>query len=403
MEDRYEVRLYNTEGLLKHVFDSWSSLSVDFRLNDFSTHTLSFPSTDTRVRDFDKDAIIEVRRKNDLIDWHTVYTGFHRTPRYQVTATGLQIFTSYGRSLEDLLARRVLAYASPHNPNGNATSVLRGIVEENLGPNAIAGIYGDPRFASGVQVGFTTGAHGPGPIWDAERSGKEMLGVLTEIANTMGCDFNVIWVPPADFRFETYFPQMGVDRTQTTGEFPLLFGVNLGNVSSLDYTVSATEEKNKIFLISAPTDAEKTAFPLIKSYLRFTSATGAINDSPWNMREMLRDVGEDLTYASIAQNELRKNAAIPALSLDIAQTPTCMFGKDYFLGDLVSVIVPPLNHLIDIKITGYRITEAGDTHTLDFSFGELAPSDSKNPFQLIGQSFRNVIRRLIDLEAIQHK
>lgn len=359
--DLYEVRLYSTSGSLLHVFDGWSSLNVDRRLNDFSTHTFNFPSSDPRSLAFQKDCFVQVRRKNAYLDWYTEYVGFHRTRRVQITATGLEIFTSYGRSLEDLLRRRSLAFTDPYTKLGPADDVMKAFVRDNT-TNAPL------RFRDGTITNFSVQADlSLGTIWEGERSRRVLIDVLQEIAKASDVDFYVDWIPPASFLFRTVYPRPIRN---------LVFSTDFGNLASFDYTNSATEEFNCVIIGNS-----------------FTKTSAASSDSPWNLSEIIADPGSNLTPQEIdtlADEELARSGAKENVSLDILQTPTSQYGRDYFLGDTVRVRMG--EEFFTKIIMGVSLTESGDSHKLDFTFGEPIGDP-------VIASFRNLARRIRRLES----
>lgn len=364
MSDTYEVRLYNNQGILQHVFDGWSSLNVEERLSNFSTHVFSIPSTDLRVASFVKDCYIQVRRRNDVLDWYQEYIGLHRTSRTQLSTEGKQIFTSYGRSLEDLLRRRILAYVEPYSKSGVADSVMIQLVIEN----ATAAATSPFRFVNGAIPGMTVAPiFGLGPLWEGERSRANLLDVLIEISTTTDVDFRVEWIPPTSFIFR---PFVGPTR-------PITFSAEFGNIADMDYTISATEEINVVMVNTqiAPTVFESPA------------ATGL------NRSESFVDPKANSTPQEIADfgaAEIKKGSAKEAVALTPLQTISSVYGRDYFLGDVVQVRVG--TQIFNKKIVGVNLTESGDTHSLNFNFGEVIPT--------MDLALRNIVRRLKSLEAL---
>jgi hypothetical protein len=62
------------------------------------------------------------------------------------------------------------------------------------------------------------------------------------------------------------------------------------------------------------------------------------NDSPWNHCAVFRDArnAADADLASIGDAELAKGQAKEAFSFKVLQVPGCLYGRDYFLGDVVT-------------------------------------------------------------------
>lgn len=385
-EDRYECRLYDWHGGLLSVFDTWRSLSASIKINGVSSHQFAIDSNDPRVPLFKKDYFFQIRRSNDILDWHTLYLGFHRTPQYQISPDGYEIFTSYGRSLEDLLRRRSLAYYAPYSKTGPADTVMKSFVNENAGPGAIS-----PRFRNGQLLNFTVQASfGLGPQWTGERTYRNLLDIVTEISLVSGVDFAVVPNPNiGTFQFRTYFP-LGTDRTVTTGTTPHIFSPAFGNVAVPDFTTSATEEATTIIALGSGQEGFRTK--LIGSDLIASGAT------PWSDIELIRDARNEETVAglqSIINTELLKNAAKENLTFDVIQTPASTFGVHYNLGDLITISFG--NVVRDKRILGVDINVAGPTNTLNFKFGdtEYLPDD---PTAVVVHVIRNLVKRMQSIE-----
>lgn len=381
MPDRYECRLFDWSGSLLHVFDDWEYLTVERRINDYSTHIFSLPANDSRVPSFVKDYFFQVRRRNEYIaDWQQEYIGFHRSTRFQVTSTGKQIFVGYGRSLEDVLRRRVLGYSAPYEKSGPADDVMKAFVRENAGIDALTA---NARHQDAVAPAFFVDADlGLGPNWIGERSNKPLLDVLQEIATATGVDFGVDVNLPGigGMIFRTTYPSP--DRTATQ-----FFGVELGNIADLDYTISSTEEINSVIVVSSTLGT----FP-------FNSA--ASTQTPWALSELVRDANNEASptaLSSLAATELQKGAATESIALTIIQTPSSQYGREYFFGDRVSIRIGPL--ILQKKIVGVSINQSANNQKLAFSFADLEPQPLTNQEAII-QGFRNIIKRMKILELI---
>lgn len=262
-------------------------------------------------------------------DWYRESTLLHRTPSGQLTSADHKIFTSYSRGLIDLIARREIWYyanTAQTLKGGPAETVMKQYVEENAGPSAL---FLNGRASDGVISGFTVvPTAGLGLDWAGQRSFQNLLSVLQEIASASGVDFDVVRTDtggPVAFEFRTYYPQLGTNRSAT-----VQFGTLLGNMVTPFYTNSRTEEITRVLALGA---GENTA-------RRVLAADGThIADSPWNLIEKSEDARSEDTLTGlqkIAAAVLAKGVPQESFTFQVLQTQSLMYGRDYFLGDIVT-------------------------------------------------------------------
>lgn len=334
----YLVNLYDTTGAKIAVFDAWTSLTFTHSLNGYSTHQFIMNGGDSRIDLFTKDCLFEVMRRNQeyTIAWYTEYIGFHRTPQRQITETGRRLFTSYGRGLLDLIHRRtILHYANStgSNKSGMAETVIKEFVDENAGPGAVS----PPRLRVGTLAGLAVQATaGLGGTWTGARAFHNLLEIIAEIAGQADLVFDVIRTGTLTFLFRVYAPE---DRTNTglvpstglnaAGNVPIIFAPEMGNMATPSLTNSATEEVTTIVVLGQGQEENRT-FVVRQS--------SAFADSPWNDIEDSRDARQESSIAgleSYGDEVLHDTQAQENFNCQIIQTPSCAYGRDYFLSDLI--------------------------------------------------------------------
>lgn len=323
----YLVRLHDTDGSLKEVFDKLRKMTINHKNNSISTMTLYLDGPDSRFAEFGLDNLLEVRRKVEGEDWYREYLGFHRTPQRQFTEGQAYIFTSYSRGLLDLVRRRSILYkaTTAHTLKGAAAeTVIKEFVYENVGADA----NDATRLVNGVTTGFTVDVNAAlGPTWSGQRSYKNVLEVIQEIANDSHIYFDVI-ADDTDldaFTFKTYYPVRGTDRRDT-----VIFSLDFGNMIIPSYTYSRTEEANVVAVLG-PEQGTARRTLVVESL--------AVGDSIWNRIEATYDARQQQTLAALTSagnEELEKLKAEEVFAFTILQTDSLKYGRDYFLGDLVT-------------------------------------------------------------------
>lgn len=362
---RYQVRLYNTAGTLQAVFDDWRTMELQRRVGTYDLLTFSIDGADSRKTLFTLDSIVEVWRRVGDASWYREATLLHRTPGRQITERGTRIFTCYARGLIDLLRRREILY--PANSaftlkGAVAETVMKAYVEENAGPTALESLG---RAADGALSGFTVEpSAGRGIEWAGQRSWQNLLDVLQEISAAGNVDYDVVRtdVPgsgSATFEFRCYFPQLGTDRSGT-----VQFATQFGNMQNPYYTLSRTEEYNRVVALGAGQDSARRYIVQESAY--------AI-DSPWNTIEKTQDARQEDTLSgliAIATAALETGQPQEQFTFTVLQTAAYQYGRDYFLGDIVSAAFDD-DVSATKKITGVTLNVSEGKENIDVTFSDV--------------------------------
>lgn len=353
---RVQLWLYNTSGTLVAVFDEWNTLHLERRVNTYDLMTLSIDGNDPRRALFTVDSIIEVRRKMGIDPWYVESTLMHVTGEDQITEGSKALFTSYSRGLLDLIHRRSLNYYanSPYTLKaGPGETIIKDYVNENAGPIATS----PPRISDGVTPGLTVEpSAGLGTIWAGQRSWQNLLEVIQEISLFTDVDFDVIRVGAVDFEFRTYYPQRGTNRV---GE--VTFSPTLGNMLSPSYTLSRTEEVTRVIVLGQGQESDRHIV---------TRDLPTMFDSPWRLIEATLDARQENTFNGlIAAGDafLIKKQAQESFAFSVLQTSAYQYGRDYFLGDIVSASFGAIATVKKITTATINIQDGRETIALEFS------------------------------------
>jgi hypothetical protein len=365
MPVRYQIRVYNTSGVLQAVFDRFRSLQIEHRINLASTCTIGMYGLDANVAAFQLDSLIEVRRTypEAALGWYTEYIGFHRTPQQQITTGDSRIFTSYSRGLLDLINRRSVRYYADTEGSAKgpapADDVIKQYVRENAGPLALTT---NGRLSDGVIPGLAIAPNlGQAAVYEGAHAWKNLLEACKDIGEPHNVDYDVAWLGGVNFEFRTYFPYKGTDRSEGTPE-AVIFGVAQGNYQNPSHTFSRTDEITSC-LVLGPGEG-----PLRDTTLVLSPRT---IDSPFNLIEQDQNASnEDRLNALIAiGNEvLYEKRAMFNFTFDPIQTALSAYGKHYFLGDIVTSMM--LGQTFNVKIEGVTITLSDNIEHITFELRE---------------------------------
>lgn len=387
MTANYMVHVLDTTGARKAVFDDVRDLTVELNLNGVGNHQIAFKDGDSRITYLDDvaDAGVQVWRKGDWsgATWTLVYDGFHRNDEHQITEVNTRIYTSYGRSLEDLLRRRWIQYyaSTPQTEkNGPTETVMKEFVRENAGPDATIanGRFREVATPINVQADGATGS-----TWAGARAHNNLLDVLQELAQFGSVDFAVVRTSGVVFEFRTYFPRYGLDRRLSTGGSNAhVFSPDMGNVSTPSFTKTRTDEVSSVTVLGQGED-EARSFVVEEG--------GTAGDSPWNDVEIILDsrneddaTGLDVTALVQLDNGMPRTELV----FNVFQTDGSRYGRDYAIGDWITVRFG--THEKDLRISGVTISinDAVETITLKVDDVDTRPTttSSASPLAQIAAS-----------------
>lgn len=364
MQGRVQVRIHSpTTGALQAVLVEWRTLNLERQLNHWSNMSFSLRGDDLNIQYFVTDALIAVWRSVENGTWYLEDILLHRTSQHQQTEMGTLIFTSYSRGLLDLLRRRQILYNAGSafaEKSGAGETVMKAYVDQNAGPAASHA----SRKANGVTTGLTIAADTAlGATWSGEKAWQNLAEVLDDIADPTGVDFDVVPLNndvPITFEFRTYFPQRGVDRTAQVP--PVLFGNIYANMIDPSYTISRTEEVNRVAVLGQGQESRRRVV--------IRENTTAMADSPWNTAETTADGRNSNAVAqlnSVGDEILEHRQTEKSFTFSVLQSGPFLYGREYGYGDVVYAQFGTIRETLKIVGVTLNITEGRERVGLKFS------------------------------------
>ncbi len=352
------------------ILDDWQSLDINERLDDIGSCTLVLngdPDDDTLLG-LDNQIII-YRSVLGALDGYSEFEALHRKHIRRLDESGARTVELYSVSYNEFLARRIIAFKAGtirSAKNCSAETAMKEYVSENLAiPSSLFTVVG--RLSDGFMQGLsvqpdqTVSARAAGlyiPNWTGDRAYENLLDVVKEIAIFSNIDFSIERSGEGLFVFNTYIGQYGLDRTYTDvmtttgknkyGNAPVIFNVELGNVASAEYEVARDAEAN-VIIVQGKGDASTKDTLTVKDQ-------DAINDSPWNIREVSRSSSlQDFEYQlrDFGTQALKELAAKEIFNYVPLQTVSRLYGKHYKMGDRVTVQFGSISR--NKRITGVNI------------------------------------------------
>jgi hypothetical protein len=368
---RYQIDLRDQAGALVGVIAEWVSLRYTSRINAVGEFELRLDQSNPNVGAFVLDAQVEVRRQDlaasPAIPQYTDFAGFHRTPAFETDSADDDIFRSIGVSYDDLLARRVIAYPTDSvgaAKAGVGETVMKAYVDENGG---VLSILANGRHVAGVFPGLTVPASaGGGGTWEGDRAGRRLIDVLREISDATDVDFQVVNTGPATWEFRAQLAPIGADRSVTglnpatglngAGNAPVIFSLGAANMGAPAFTTSRVNEKTVAIVLGQGIQADRATGIV---------TAAAATDSPWNAIEAAFNASEEAAAAGLAAlgaAKLEELQARESFDFDILQQPGTLYGRDYFLGDLVTARY--LTFQRNVKIMGIAVEVIGGVEAI---------------------------------------
>ncbi|MGC4918705.1 siphovirus ReqiPepy6 Gp37-like family protein [Streptomyces sp. CL7] len=260
----------------------------------------------------------------------------------------------------------------------NAELIIRQLVDENCGPGALA--------ARRIEQLVLDDVAGVGSTRSLSTRFAPLLDACREAAAPDGLGFRTRQVGN-EIRFGVYAPR---DLTGTAR-----FSAGLGNLRSLRFTLGAPRATSELVQGGGDPDDEATP-PNVRVYVEVTSGAAA----DWYRVEKLvdktgtdDDTGGELTQAgTLALEDDNPQASLSTVTVD---TEDLRAGRDYFLGDKVTVALPTGLEVADIVQT-IRLEATPDEGELVTSV--IGNSDKTTTTATV-RTVRDLARRLGRLEV----
>jgi hypothetical protein len=262
---------------------------------------------------------------------------------------------------------------------GVGSTILRQYVNLNLGPGAVTA-----RKLAGLSLGTD-------PVVGASVTGNgrwdNLLTFLQTLAITAGVWFRIIQTGVSALQFQVYSP---IDRTDT-----VKFSIDLGNLTAFEY--SSTAPTGNYFFVGG--DGDGTA----RAINEFSDSTSV---AEWGRVE--GDFVNSSGSSGSAQMSQDGSAALASgteqtsLSITPTDTPQCLYGVHYALGDTVTIqLSQPIRTPYGQAGRIVDQIQSVDVHITAENGAVTTPTIASAPASQIKQlftSFRDIKRRLNLLE-----
>lgn len=345
MPVQYTIKLYDDAGVAIGIVTPLS-IAVVHKINTPSVATFSVNLNASVVQDLDYNYIIEIIRSDPSVGMqaYTEFSGFIRywnrkyeqNPIMEVTAVDASSiiqsrivawfpnldWVSFFRAVTFPTASKILTYLWNYNIGSYARfypPILTSGQQRRYGSRLDR--WTDGRISTAVDAVDL----GIGAAIEVACSGENLHDVMVKVADTGGLDFTVLFdIPTLAYTF-FYADNLGADRrsylklsqaNNTIGN--LSRSTNLINYYTMFHVIGKGDDKNNLrnqYPTTAPTGIS----------LREAFVKGADQKN-----------GQQLYNLGFSRFRQQRQK-IQAYDIEILQSSVWRYGRDYFLGDLVSV------------------------------------------------------------------
>ncbi len=351
----HEIILSNSSGLRLASLESAREINYTRVLNGIGVCKIMLPENfDTSP--LAVDGRLEVWRAPEGQHQSLGFYGLVRRWVSETDENGLTSLAVYAMHLNELLKRRIIAYAAGSaqaNKTAKLDDMMKAIVRENLGSLANANRDWSAQ-------GFSVQADlGLGPTKTKGFAWRNVLMVLQELSDTAVNEgtpiyFEIIYTSPTSFEFQTFLNVRGMDHSLTSAQ-PVVVGVEFGTLAQPSLDSDYGEEVSHVYAGGQQEEAARTIVEV--------SDTAREGTSPFNRREGFADARNESTTAGVtaaAQAALQAGRPVRRFGGNIIDTPGARYGIEWDFGDKVTTSYRGLQYTALIRAITVSVDAQGN-------------------------------------------
>ena len=333
MAAEYEVRIYNAGGALQYILvprNGLIELAYTRKVNEVGLASVTVEVENAIVASLANDWQIQVLRHDQVAGsaWYTDFYGLFRASVLQTDENNVTRFTAHFACINHWLARAIVGYKTGTVNRSSFSAIAAETIAKTLVTrNATSsGTTADGRVRNvdtwGSYISIQSDA-ATGNSLSYACAYRNLLQALQDVATLGGGDFAMVRTGARAWQFRWYNGQLGNNRTNS-----VMFSPGMNNVANPSLQRGRIDEATVAIAAGQETGASRA----------IAIATGASHSATTNSLEMYVDA-RDTTGGTLndrAKLRLEEQRSLNALSFDVLQTSASLYGKHYFLGDLVS-------------------------------------------------------------------
>lgn len=344
----YELRIYDATNTLIAISTSFQELSYTNAVNAIGVLECRYLAGDPVVDELAIDGRIDVVRYDETlgiarsVDW----TGLIRCLEWHHEQADTVTFRAF--TWLDLLARRIVAWhAGTSNRsefnNVPAETIAKTLVSYNAGSSATTA---NGRLVNGVINGLTVQSdNGSGNQLTIGCAYQNLLETLQKISDIGGGDFDLVR-SGSNLEFRWYAGQRGTDRRAT-----VLFALERGNMGEPAAILDCSQERSVVIVGGQGEESNRTVVVRTASGLSTIVAEAFVAGQNLDTTDGLNALGDQ---------QLAEMRAKRTFTFKVLQTPGCLYGLHYQLGDLVRAVWRGTAYDVKIESIQISLTEQGE-------------------------------------------
>ena len=342
MTASYELRLFAADGTPKARITDFGPLSCVSKVNNAGMLSTTLRGDHPAIAFLEHKSHVELWRSDadNGIAPYCYWGGLYLKQEWQTPDTVKFNLTAPGYLW--LLTKRYIGYyAGTANQteftNQPAETIMKALVNNNAGP---AATVANGRVRNGVISGLsiqTDGGAGNSLDWFCAY--KPLLENLQDLALIAGGDFDLVKTGSDTFEFRWYIGQLGTNRVAS-----VVFSMGKANMAEPDYIYDRIAEKTVAIVGGQGVENARTI--AIRTGPDYVSD----NDNEIFVPATNADTADG--YNSAGDKKLQETRAVKEFTFKVLQVPSCLYGRDYFLGDKCTAINPYTGANVTVKISG---------------------------------------------------
>lgn len=346
MTTEYQIRVKDVAGATQAIVTDFLSLAYVKRVNEPGLGSFVLHGDHAAIDELVDKGQVEFWRRNQAqgVDWYCDFYGLYREPDRSGGRPGR--FVGYCPGQMDMLRWRTVAWKAGTADRSAFTSdpaetIMKTLVAYNAGSSATTG---NGRIRTGTITGIATESDGGGGnSTDWYCAFDNLLGTLQDLALIAGGDFDLVKTGAQAWEFRWYATRLGTDRSAS-----VIFSLEYDNMANPQYRTRRMAERT-VAIVGGQGEGS----------LRQVGVRTGPNYAASNDIEMFTDARNVSSTAGLQAKgdaELEKARAYDEFRFDVLQTAVSLYGKHYFLGDLVTAVNPFTGASLEKKIVGVAVT-----------------------------------------------
>lgn len=365
MAATYEIYfLHHADGHTLRLATDYVSLEYAKVVNEVGAFAVTLPGT-FNMRLVHQDTRVAIFRLPANGPRRLDFVGLVRRMTRQA-ANGMMTYRLSGPDLNHLLSRRIVAYvagsAQADKASTYADNMIKAFVRENLGALASVAARNLTAHGFGVQANRSAGTSvTKASAW------RNLLTTIKEIAEASqetpatGVYFGITPTPPGwQCEFQTNILCWGSDHRYASGNRPVIFSLEMGNLGEAMREVNSLDERTYVYAGGQGQEAARL--------VREVSDATRIGQSPFNRCERFVNASyTDDTNQVLGQaySELRNGKPKLAFDASIVDGGAHVYGRDYVFGDYVTCQFD--GEMIDCRIDRVSVRISGGQESMQFT------------------------------------